>query len=146
MVHFVLMILIQSAVSQSPTVPTAAARYLPAVKWRPNSVLTADFSCRGRKEQAILGTSSAEIVIAVFLNGTSQRPEVLHYSAKVRDAANAELKIEEQDFDPKDEVGVDLPGFKRSRTCKGLNLSDGRTDSAHIYWNHEARRFNDWGR
>jgi hypothetical protein len=46
-------------------------------------------------EQAILGTNSSEIVIAVFLNGTTQRPEVLNYSAKARDAATAELKVED---------------------------------------------------
>jgi hypothetical protein len=122
----------------------AAAKYVPGVKWQPTTVITADFSCRGRKEQAILGADSADIVIAVFLNGTNQKPEVLRYSAKVRNARSVELTNEDQDYDPKDR-GVDLPGFKRSRTCKGLNLSDGRSDSAHIYWNHTDRRFDDWG-
>jgi hypothetical protein len=37
-----------------------------------------------------------------------------------------------------------LPGFQQSKTCKGLNLSDGETDSAHIYWNHKALRFGEW--
>jgi hypothetical protein len=55
-------------------------------------------------------------------------------------------RVEDQDYDPKDEIGADLPGFRRSRTCKGLNLSDGGIDSAHIYWDHEARRFEDWVR
>jgi hypothetical protein len=60
--------------------------------------------------------------------------------------ASAELSIEDQDYNPKDEIGVDLPGFMPSKKCKGLNLSDGRIDSAHIYWNHEANRFDDWVR
>ena len=146
MVHLLVILVIQAATGQLPSITTAAAKYVPGVKWQPNTVITADFSCRGRKEQAIIGTSSSDIVIAVFLNGTNQRPEVLRYSAKVRDATSAELTIEDQDYDPKDEIGADLSGFKRSRTCKGLNLSDGRIDSAHIYWNHEARRFDDWVR
>src|SRR5437879_12706272 len=95
-----------------PSITAAATKYVPGGKWQPNTVITADFSCRGRKEQAILGTSSSDIVIAVFLNGTNQRPEVLRYSAKVRDATSAELTIEDQDYDPKDETGADLSGHK----------------------------------
>jgi hypothetical protein len=145
MLPLVFLIIIQATVSQSG-IATAAAKYLPSVQWRQKSVISADFSCQGRQQQAILGTTSSEIVIAVFLNGTSQRPEVLRYSAKVRQASTAELKIEDQDYDPKEDPGYDLPGFKRSRTCKGLNLSDGEIDSAHIYWNHNDRRFGDWVR
>jgi len=100
-------------------------------------------------QPAILGTSQSEIVIAVFLNGTTSRPEVLRYSAKVRDPASAELKIEDAYSHLKeiaDELGAVPPGMQPSETCKGLNLSDGRIDSAHIYWNHDARRFDDWVR
>lgn len=106
--------------------------------------MSGDFTCRGRKQQAILGTNAAEIVIAVFVNGISARPEVLRYSAKARNAKTAELKVEALDFDPKADIGYELPGFRRSKSCKGLNLSDGLTDSAHIYWNRESNRFEDW--
>ena len=44
----------------------------------------------------------------------------------------------------KSEVGELPEGLRPSRTCKGLNLSDGKVDSAHIYWNRKARRFDDW--
>ena len=91
------------------------------------------------------GVSPKEIVIAVFLNGLTEPPEVLRYSAAVRGAKEAHLTLESLDDDPKDEIG-DLPGFRRSRRCQGLNLSDDRIDSAHIYWNHDAKRFNDWVR
>jgi hypothetical protein len=95
-------------------------------------------------ESAILGTSESEIVVAVFLKGLSSRPQVLRYSARVRDAASAVLETESLDFDREEELGYALAGFRRSKTCQGLNLSDGRSDSAHIYWNHESRRFDDW--
>jgi hypothetical protein len=136
-------LLLLGAAAQPSSVAAAAARYFPDVKWQRASVVAADFTCRGREEQAILGTSPSKIVIAVFLNGTTARPEILRYSAKVRHAATAVLAVEDQDYDPKEEIGSDLPGFKRSRTCKGLNLSGGEIDSAHIFWNHEARRFDD---
>jgi hypothetical protein len=124
----------------------AATRYVPGVSWRARSVVTADFTCRGRLQTAILDASPSEIVVAVFLNGTNSRPEVPRSSAKVRDPASATLQTESLDYDPKEDPGYVLPGFQRSKTCKGLNLSDGEIDSAHIYWNHESLRFDGWVR
>jgi hypothetical protein len=141
-----LLLFAQITAAQEPSIKSAAARYVPGINWRAKSVVAGDFSCRGRVQRAILGTSRSEIVVAVFLNGTKRPPEVLHYSAKVRDAASAILATEDLDYDPKEEIGSVLPGFRRSKTCKGLNLSDGRIDSAHIYWNHESLRFDDWVR
>jgi hypothetical protein len=128
----------------SVSVEKAATRYVPGVAWQRRSIVSGNFSCHGRKEQAILGVSASEIVIAVFVNGLDSRPEVLRYSAKARNPRTAELKIEDLDYDPKEMVGSDLDGFRRSKSCKGLNLSDGDTDSAHIYWNHKSQRFEDW--
>lgn len=128
------------------SITTAATKFVPGVTWRSQSVLTADFSCRGRREQAILGVTPKDIVIAVFLNGIGAPPEVLRYSAAVRDAHEVKLTVESQDYDPIKDAGSGAlpPGFRRSRTCKGLNLTDEMIDSAHIYWNHDAKRFADW--
>ena len=139
------LLLSQMAVGQDALL-RAAARYVPGVHWRVKSVVVADFTCSGHKQQAILGTNSTEIVVAVFVKGTDARPEVLRYSAKVRNPAQAVLKAEDLDYDPKEDPGYELPGFQRSKSCKGLNLSDEEIDSAHIYWNHVAREFDDWVR
>jgi hypothetical protein len=122
----------------------AAARLMPDVTWRVRSVAIGDFTCRGQKEAAILGFSASEIFISVFIGGIKARPEVLRYSRKARRADTAELTIESLDYDPKQDLGYELPGFQRSISCKGLNLSDGETDSAHIYWNRTTHRFDDW--
>lgn len=140
------MLVLFFGVAQAPSIVTAASKFVPGVTWRPKSVVTADFSCRRGKEQAILGVTATEIVIAVFLNGTTNKPEVLRYSASARDATEVKLTLESLDYDPKAEAFSELPGFRRSRTCKGLNLSDDKVDSAHIYWNHDAKRFDDWVR
>src|ERR1700722_10591429 len=124
----------------------AAVRYILGVKWRANSVVLADFTCVGHKQPAILGTNSTEIVVAVFINGTGARPEVIRYSARVRSPAHATLKVEGLDYDPTQDPGYELPGFKRSKFCKGLTLSDGETDSTHIYWDHTSKQFDDWVR
>jgi hypothetical protein len=132
--------------AQTPSVAIAAAKFLPEVNWRAESSVSADFTCRGRQESAIVGTTSKEIIIAIFVDGVGQKPEVLRYSAKMRDARTAKLTTETLDYDPKDEDAGDLRGFRRSKTCMGLSLSDEKIDSAHIYWNHEAKRFDSWVR
>jgi len=129
---------------ESAAIQQAATKFVPDVTWHSNSVVSGDFTCTGRKQPAILGLNTSEIVIAVFVNGTQARPEVLRYSSKARNSVTAKLKIEDLDYNPKEVIGVDLPGFRRSKTCKGLNLADGETDSAHIYWNSKERRFDDW--
>jgi hypothetical protein len=131
---------------EAPSLTVAASKFVPGVTWRSQSALTADFSCRGRREQAILGVTPKDIVIAVFLHGTAAPPEVLRYSAAVRDPNEVKLTIESLNYDPKDTDASEHPGLRHSRTCKGLNLSDEKIDSAHIYWNHDARRFSDWTR
>lgn len=136
----------QAAAAANLAVKEAATKFVPGFIWHEDSILTGDFSCGGLNEQAILGTNSKEIAIAVFLNGTRNPPQVLRYSASVRNPSLAALGIEDLDYDPEKEAGEALPGFRRSKTCRGLNLSDGETDSAHIYWNRKSHRFVDWSR
>jgi hypothetical protein len=132
-------------VAQDPaSIEKAATKYVARVSWRRESIVSGNFTCQGRKEQAILGVTESEIVIAVFVKGLDKRPEVLRYSGKARNPKTAELKIEDLDYDPKEMIGSDLEGFQRSKSCKGLNLWDGRGDSAHIYWDHKSHRFEDW--
>lgn len=127
------------------TVATAAKRFMPGVRWRADSVLHADFSCRGHQETAILGVSDTDIVIAVFLKGLAKRPEAIRYSL-ARDTSSLHLTAEGRDWDPKADLGYTLPGFQRSKSCQGLNLADDEVDSAHIYWDHDSHRFEDWVR
>ena len=130
--------------AQQAATVAAAETYVPGVAWRAASLVAGDFTCEGRIQEAILGTTEVEIVVAVFINGRGERPEVLRYSAAMRSPRLARLAIEGLDYDPADILGERLPGFQRSKSCKGLNVSDGLVDAAHIYWNREAKRFEDW--
>ena len=125
-------------VSQSAAFITAAHRFVPDVRWRANSVVSADFTCRGHEDVALLGTTAEEIVIAVFLDGSTKEPKVFHYSAKVRNAATATLNVEPP--------GEDADAPSGSGACYGLRLDDGEIDAAHIYWNAAANEFGDWVR
>lgn len=150
---FSLAIVLCCAQGQARELPTqvaaAAKRFYPAAQWQPTSVIAGNFTCQGRKEQAILGTSSSEIVVAVFVRGLNRKPNLLQYSTSVRFPTSAILTVEDLDFDGKDfemEIGPLPEGLKPSKTCVGLNMSDQMIDSAHIYWNRKAKRFDDWVR
>lgn len=108
-----------------------------------------DFSCRGKREVAILGTSPTEISVAVFLNGLSKKPELLQFSASRRNLETVMLATESLDFSVQEfeqEVGPLPEGLRPSKTCLGLTMGDQETDSAHVYWNRKARRFEGWSR
>ena len=53
---------------------------------------------------------------------------------------------EDLDYDPKEQAGVELKGFLRSKVCKGLNITDNHVDSFHVYWNHKDSQFDWWSR
>jgi hypothetical protein len=141
---FALAILRSSQAQDAASIEKAAMKYVPGVEWQRGSIVSGNFTCRGRTEHAIMGVSTSDIVIAVFVKGLHVRPQVLQYSRRARNPQTAELKVEDLDYDPKDRIGSDLDGFRRSKSCPGLNLSDDRSDSAHIYWNHKSHRFEDW--
>jgi hypothetical protein len=111
--------------------------------WRASSVRRADFSCHGRREYALLGTTRTDIVVAIFASGLQSAPAVLRYSTEMRDPRSSRLIVESSDTSP-DTKG--LRGYEASATCKGLALSDGRIDAAHIYWNHDTQHFDEWVR
>jgi hypothetical protein len=119
----------------SPSVERAASRFVPLVIWKPDSVVEGNFSCMGRRQRAILGTSKTEIVVAVFLNGLSNQPEILRYSGRVRNPESAKLSVESMDFDRKKyekEVGPLPAALRPSKTCKGLNMSDQESVSTFV--------------
>jgi len=125
----------------------AAARLMPNVHWKSDQEVVGDFTCLGNAERAVLGTTNSEIVVAVFTDGMNMRPKVLRFPSGRRNPETASLVAEDLDFKKKQlekELGYVPEGLKPSKTCKGLNMSDQNTDSAHIYWHREKRRFLSW--
>lgn len=131
----------------NPAVKAAAERFIGGIQWQAQSVLTADFSCAGKRQNAILGTSDKEIVVALFTQGLARPPEVLRFAGEGRKPGAAKIRLDDITLTP-DEVrtlaGALPPGYRPSASCKGVRLSDDASDAAHIYWDHEARRFDSW--
>lgn len=139
------MLTVACAQSQSPA--AVAARYEGGLDWKAETAVRGDFTCRGQAEHAVLGIGGGQIVVAIFAEGLDQRPTLLRFPATMRDPATSTLTVESLDIDLDRlsiEIGVRPDGLRPSKTCKGLNLSDGKVDSAHIYWNHAAGRFAAW--
>lgn len=135
------------AAAADADVKAAAGRFVAGVAWQAQSVLNGDFSCAGKQQHAILGTSAKEIVVAVFTDGLAQAPEVLRFDSEERKAAEAKIRLEDSSL-TLDEVttlaGALPPGYQPSSSCKGVRLSDDASDAAHIYWDHGAKRFDSW--
>ena len=118
-----------------------------SVNWQKTSILSGDFTCQGKREYAILGTTPQQIVVAVFQPPSQQPVDILRYSGTARRAASAVLATESLDFNIKElekSLGWLPDGLQPSKSCVGLNLSDKRIDSAHIYWHRKHRRFTSW--
>lgn len=47
-------------------------------------------------------------------------------------------------YDLIEAFGENPEGFRQSKTCKGLRLTDGECDSMHIFWNHETKHIDWW--
>jgi hypothetical protein len=136
------------AVAQaSQSRPSTAA---PAdVRWNVSSTVFGDFTCRGQNDMAMFGTSERSgFVVMIQPARKGARTDYLLFAARGRDSKNMHLKIESLDFDGnagfKNEVSSVPPDLVPSRTCKGLSLGDGETDSHHIYWNRAKRVFQSW--
>jgi len=128
-------------------VKAAAERHVAGVIWREASVVAGDFNCAGHSEQAILGTTPEQFVVAVFVDGLGQPPQVLRFARERRNVAAASIAVEllAASLDEiESQAGMVPPGYQRSLSCQGLRLSDGASDAAHIYWDHNAKRLDSW--
>lgn len=136
-----------AAAAAETDVKAAAERFVADVAWQAQSVLTGDFSCAGQQQHAILGTSSTQIVVAVFTRGLARAPEVLRFDSSERKAAEAKIRLDDSTLTA-DEVrtlsGAVAPGYQASASCKGVRLSDDASDAAHIYWDHAAKHVDSW--
>jgi hypothetical protein len=143
----------QASAREAPVVVQAASSFVGDIVWQERSVVVGDFTCQGKKQHAILGTTKsvqvmhegvaigethAEVVLAVFAHGLTEHPEVLHFP--VQNGKTARLTVESLTSMP-----AELPeGWHPSKVCKGLNVGDGERDSAHVYWNRARRAFSVW--
>jgi hypothetical protein len=135
------------AAVDADTVLAAAQQADPTVTWQPSSLLRGNFTCRGATDVALLGTRPREIVVAVFRAGATTPLQVLRFPEGDRTPDTAILLTESLDIDLqrlRRDIGVVPDGLVRSKTCMGLQMTDQRVDSVHVYWHRQKRRFMAW--
>jgi len=120
----------------------------PHVQWD-SSAVKADFNGDGQTDFAHLGRANGRIFVGIVLGGSS-RVESLDFAISAAEqraicSEPATLVMESSDYDPAADIGP-LPGFRRSKTTKGLRLSDGECDSIHLYWDHALDHMAWWRR
>jgi hypothetical protein len=120
----------------------------PEVHWSRATAVQGDFDCDGQPDQAFLGRAGGRVYVGVVRSG-HRKPEVLDFAVNpgVQAAICAEpavLRIESLDYNPAEAVGGAIPGFRKSKTCKGLRLEGGECDSIHFFWNHNTKRLEWW--
>ncbi len=137
--------------SETKLVELVQKKY-PGVKWDTKSMKKADFNCDGKGDFALLGKEGSKVAVAVVLGPLTDNSKILITRLLVGKnsqdslcSPRAKLSIEDQDYDPAENFdGVPLPGFRRSKTCKGINVSDGESDSFHFFWNHDLKSLQWW--
>lgn len=128
-------------------VAAAASQFAGDIVWRPASVLDADFSCSGKTEHAILGTSLTEIVVGIFTDGLARPPALVRFTAQNRHPLALKINLEANDLraDELQEMAGDVPsGYQVRPDCFSVRLSDDQIDAVHIYWDHTNRQFGSW--
>ena len=122
------------------------------VVWDSASTIVGDIDCDNHVDTAVLGKASKTIQVGIVF-GVLTPPNItmIDVAPAVQNAlptSDVFLTTESIDYDPASEGDGpgELEGFQRSSTCIGLNLSDGETDSLHMYWNHKANQLDWWRR
>ena len=117
----------------------------PRVTWNGKGVLTADIDCDGTEDYALEGRKGEDVLVMVILGPVTQKSKVAVEELPADELCGdpIALTLESLDYDPGEEIG-ELPGFERSKKCKGLNLGSGECDAVHFFWNHKTAALDMW--
>ena len=111
---------------------------VPNVTWEKAKYQKGDFNCDGKIDHAYLGkTQKKEIVVAVVLGPISASSKVVKVLLTSDGLTKPTLSLLSLDYN--DKKNLEIPGFKRSKTCLGLTLSPGESDNFYLFWNHESK-------
>jgi hypothetical protein len=118
---------------------TAHAKHLP----------TGDVDCDGHADAISYSVSPDTVRVEVRFSQKGRAAQSLTFSIGADSenslrVAPAEVSLESLDFDLSAEEMGDLPGFQRSKLCKGIVLDDQQSDPIHVYWDHDAHRLAWW--
>ena len=145
-----------SAMAETSSIPDNTSKILkkhnPKVKWE-SIIGQDDVNCDGKKDYIVVGKVNNRLHVAVVLGPLSDKSKVSSIniglgSERYQDSLGEKdpsIRIVSLDYDPKEVTGFPAEGFKRSKTCKGIEIGGEETDEFNVYWNHK-KNILDWWR
>ncbi len=121
----------------------------PAICLGAENSASGDIDCDGKADFAQLVQSNARLLLKVELSGEAKVNELVFGLGRADrqdslSGVHPTLGVEQLSDDLSDALGENPQGYTAVPGCFGLNISDGESDSIHIYWNSEARMLNWW--
>lgn len=112
--------------------------------------VVADLDCDTREDSAVLLRSDSVVTLLVHRASRNAADSIqfwTHYNGREGIYGSRVFLLRTAlDYTPGEQEIPDLPGFRPSTSCFGLQLGDGMTDSRWFYWNWDAQRLDFWRR
>jgi len=134
-------------VANEPELLKAAQSFRADARWKLDLAITADVDCDRKLDHVLLGNTQNEVIVLVFRSGLKKKPDSIAFPTSRVTPETALLETEPLDVTDKDfqeMLGATPEGYRRSKKCKGLVLSDGQKDALHLYWHKSRHEFNAW--
>jgi hypothetical protein len=126
-------------------------KHNPKVKWE-RMLGQADINCDGKQDYIAIGKAKNRLYVAVAIGPLSDKSKVSSINIGLGNEGyqdslgetNPSVRIVSLDYDPKETTGLTVEGFKRSKTCKGVEIGGEETDEFNVYWNHKKDSLDWW--
>lgn len=127
-------------------------RHNPKIKWE-RMLGKADINCDGKQDYIAIGKAKNRLYVAVVIDPLNEKSKVSSINIGLGNEGsqdslgetNPSVRIVPLDYDPKEATGLAAEGFKRSKSCKGVEIGGEETDEFNVYWNHK-KGILDWWR
>jgi hypothetical protein len=145
------------ATAQDQKVTDAAISILhaaqPEVEWDAKTAVSADVTCDGKSDTAIVGYVKSEAVwlgvVAGNNDNKASKPVVMKFlvGKHSQDSFCAiPVQIETHPIDCDGDEGETLPGCKKVKGCSDFSLVDNSCDSFNFYWDSSRKKLAWWRR
>lgn len=121
----------------------------PKVNWDAKTAVSADVTCDGRADTAIVGYDRNEAVWLGVVSGNSKYPVTMKFlvGKHSQDSfCSIPVQIETHPIDCEGDEGETLPGCKKVKGCSDFSLVDNSCDSFHFYWDSTRKKLAWWRR
>jgi hypothetical protein len=120
-------------------------------RWKNDGFLRADLNDDGKLDFAIYGIkNNKQVIVALVLSPIDDKSKVhiLEFGIGGCQKCVSQLPIdmtkESMDYDPKEAIDGDLPGFRQSKTGHEIEINDKETDPIHVFWNYQTKTLDWW--